>query len=83
MLARPAGFKPVGPVCKTEALEKIKRRVGRVIKRTGAFGTSDYKETLGYGRTVAIPVLEYLDTIAFTRRQGDPRYLMNATFEKP
>ncbi|MFZ7110487.1 MAG: selenocysteine-specific translation elongation factor [Desulfatiglandales bacterium] len=60
-----------------EALEEAKRRVGNVIKQKGAFTIPDCKETLGYGRTVAIPVLEYLDTIGFTRRQGDERVFMN------
>lgn len=59
-----------------EAVEEIKRRVGQVIEKKGAFTIPDCKETLGYGRTVAIPVLEYLDTIAFTRRMGDERVFM-------
>jgi selenocysteine-specific elongation factor len=59
-----------------EALEEIKRRVGRVIEKKGAFTIPDCKETLGYGRTVAIPILEYLDTIAFTRRMCDERVFM-------
>jgi selenocysteine-specific elongation factor len=59
-----------------EAVEEAKRRVGDVIKQKGAFKIGDCKEALGYGRTVAIPVLEYLDTIGFTRREGDVRVLM-------
>lgn len=59
-----------------EALEEAKRRVEKVITTKGSFTIPDCKETLGYGRTVAIRVLEYLDTIGFTRRQGDERVLM-------
>lgn len=59
-----------------EAVEEAKRRVGNVIKQKGAFTIPDFKDVLGYGRTVAIPVLEYLDTIGFTRREGDLRVLM-------
>ncbi len=60
-----------------EALEEAKKRVAKVIDQKGSFTIPDCKETLGYGRTVAIPVLEYLDTIGFTRRQGDERVLMD------
>ncbi|MBN2126279.1 MAG: selenocysteine-specific translation elongation factor, partial [Deltaproteobacteria bacterium] len=58
------------------ALEEIKARVGRVIRENGGFSIPDCKETLGYGRSVAIPVLEYLDTIGYTRRQDNGRVLM-------
>jgi selenocysteine-specific elongation factor len=60
----------------TQALEEIKTRVGHVIEKKGAFAIGDFTETLGYGRSVAIPVVEYLDTIGFTRRMGDVRVLM-------
>jgi selenocysteine-specific elongation factor len=59
-----------------EAVEEAKKRVGDVIRQKGSFMIPDCKEALGYGRTVAIPVLEYLDTIGFTRREGDLRVLM-------
>jgi hypothetical protein len=36
---------------------------------------ADSKETLGYGRTVGVPVLEYLDAIGFTCRQENERVL--------
>jgi len=65
-----------------ESLEEIKRRVGRVIEKNGAFTIPDCKETLGYGRTVAIPILEYLDTIAFTRRMGDERVFMKNNLQR-
>ena len=59
-----------------EAVEEAKKRVSKVIEQKRAFTIPDCKEALGYGRTVAIPVLEYLDTIGFTRRQGDGRVFM-------
>ncbi|HDR14489.1 MAG TPA: selenocysteine-specific translation elongation factor [Desulfobacteraceae bacterium] len=58
------------------AVEEIKSRVGAVIRSRGAFTIGDCKQSLGYGRTVAIPILEYLDTIGFTRREGDIRVFM-------
>jgi hypothetical protein len=54
----------------------IKTRVNSVICSRGAFTIGDCKDPLGYGRTVAIPILEYLDTIGFTRREGEVRVLM-------
>jgi len=65
-----------------EALEEIKRRVAKVIEKKGAFRIPDCKEALGYGRTVAIPILEHLDTIGFTRRQGDERVFMKDNLMK-
>lgn len=57
------------------AMEQIKMRAKAVIKRNGVLAIGDCKEVLGYGRTVGIPVFEYLDSIGFTRRQGDTRTL--------
>lgn len=58
-----------------QAMEKIKMRVKAVIRRNGVFAIGDCKEAMGYGRMVGIPVLEYLDSIEFTYRQGDVRLL--------
>ena len=59
------------------AVNKIKERVARVISKKGEFTLGDLKEALGYGRSVGVPVLEHLDTMAFTRREGNRRVLMN------
>jgi selenocysteine-specific elongation factor len=59
----------------TEAMEEIKKKVKDVIRTQGRFILQDAKAVLGYGRTHSIPVLEYLDTIGFTRRIGDERFL--------
>ncbi|RLB29026.1 MAG: selenocysteine-specific translation elongation factor [Deltaproteobacteria bacterium] len=58
-----------------QAMEKIKGRVRRVIGKNGRLTIGDCKEVLGYGRTVGVPVFEYLDSIGFTVRQGDERVL--------
>lgn len=58
-----------------QAIEEIKERVRKVIGKKGSLTIADSKEVLGYGRTVAISVLEHLDMIRFTRRDGDARVL--------
>lgn len=58
-----------------QAMEKIKERVGEVIRRKGSLNLADSKEILGYGRTVGISVVEYLDAIGFTLRQRNERVL--------
>jgi selenocysteine-specific elongation factor len=58
-----------------QAMNKIKERVRAVIDSKGELTVGDCKEVLGYGRTVGVPVFEYLDAIGFTRREGDNRVL--------
>jgi len=58
-----------------QSMEKIKERVRQVIMNKGNLTLSDSKEILGYGRTVGVPVLEYLDSIGFTCRQRNERVL--------
>ncbi len=58
-----------------QAMEQIKIRVKAVIKRNSVLTIGDCKDVLGYGRTVGVPVFEYLDSIGFTRREGDTRRL--------
>ncbi|MBW2616230.1 MAG: selenocysteine-specific translation elongation factor [Deltaproteobacteria bacterium] len=59
----------------TQAFEGIKKKVSNVIVHKGFFTLAELKETLGYGRSVGVPVLEYLDSIGFTRREEDGRVL--------
>jgi selenocysteine-specific elongation factor len=56
-------------------MDQIKERVKSVIRDKGNLAVGDCKEVFGYGRTAGIPVLEYLDSIGFTRRQGNERVL--------
>lgn len=58
-----------------EAVEEIKLRVKRVIVEKGGLTLAGSKEILGYGRGVGVPVLEYLDSIGFTFRDGNKRIL--------
>jgi selenocysteine-specific elongation factor len=59
-----------------QAMKQIKERVSQVIERNGRLTVGDCKELLGYGRTVGVPVFEYLDLIGFTRRIEDGRVLV-------
>jgi len=59
----------------TQAFEGIKKKVSNVIVQNGVFTLRDLKGTLGYGRSVGVPVLEYLDSIGFTRREENGRVL--------
>jgi hypothetical protein len=36
---------------------------------------SEFRELIGTSRKYAVPLLEYLDSIRFTRREGDQRVL--------
>jgi selenocysteine-specific elongation factor len=57
------------------ALATIKSRVQRAIDDRGPMRLSDCKDVLGYGRMGAAPVLDYLDHIGFTIRNGNERML--------
>jgi selenocysteine-specific elongation factor len=57
------------------ALATIKVRVQRAIDDRGTMRLSDSKNVLGYGRMGAAPVLDYLDHIGFTIRNGNERML--------
>ena len=64
-----------GRFLSAQAMEEIKKRVIEVINIKGGITPADSKEILGYGRTVGIPVLEYLDSLGVTLRQGNVRML--------
>lgn len=50
------------------AIAEITERVKDVIRTRGFLHLDDAKKILGYGRTGAVPVLEYLDAIGLTER---------------
>jgi len=58
-----------------ETMARIRTRVKSLIERKGVLKISDCKEVFGYGRTVGIPVLEYLDSTGFTVWDGEQRRL--------
>ena len=58
-----------------EAMTEIKEKVTDLILRKGSLAISDCQDIFGYGRTRAIPVLDYLDSIGLTCRVGELRVL--------
>ena len=56
-------------------IEEVKKKVARAIQSKGSISLTDSKDVLGYGRSKGAPVLEYLDEIGFTVRQGNERML--------
>lgn len=57
------------------ALEAIKARMKDFLEQQDCFSIHDCQSVLGYGRTQAIHVLEYLDDAGFTKREGNVRTL--------
>jgi selenocysteine-specific elongation factor len=56
-------------------IEEIKARVCRWIAHNGAMRAADCPDVLGYGRTIGVPILEYLDEVGLTERRGNERIL--------
>jgi selenocysteine-specific elongation factor len=52
-----------------ELIEKVKER----LRASGTVTVGDFKETFGFSRKYAVPILEHLDREGFTRREGDAR----------
>ncbi|MCG2829801.1 MAG: SelB C-terminal domain-containing protein [Desulfobacteraceae bacterium] len=48
---------------------------GKGAGRPTGLTLADSKDILGYGRSGGVPLLEYLDEIGFTRRNGNKRVL--------
>jgi len=59
----------------TEAMQEIQEKVKELILRKGSLTIHDSREILGYGRSRAIPIFEYLDAMGLTCRVGDIRIL--------
>lgn len=58
------------------AMEDIKCRIKDFVERQGHFSIHDCRPAFGYGRTQAVPVLEYLDNTGFTKREENVRTLL-------
>jgi len=66
----------------TFAFEGMKTKISHVIVQKGVFTLGDLKGTLGYGRCVGVPVLEYLDSVGFTLRKENGRVLKTGGVKK-
>jgi selenocysteine-specific elongation factor len=58
-----------------EALEEVKQRVQKIISQKKSFTLSDCMEILGFGRSKGAPIFDYLDSVGFTKREGNIRTL--------
>ncbi|MBI4280562.1 MAG: SelB C-terminal domain-containing protein, partial [Armatimonadetes bacterium] len=61
-----------------EVLEEVQRIVAGHIRQHGDITVATLRDVLGTSRKFALAVLEYLDTVKFTRRVGDKRVLVHA-----
>jgi hypothetical protein len=57
----------------SESIDEIKRILKEHIEKRGQVALGESMEILGIGRTQALPIFEYLDSIQFTMRVGDYR----------
>lgn len=55
------------------ALDRAARSVVEALRRQGALTVAAVRDLLGTSRKYVLPLLEYLDTLGVTRRQGDLR----------
>jgi selenocysteine-specific elongation factor len=57
----------------TEWIEDLKRTLRKMLEESEAFTVAEFRDAIGTTRKYAVPLLEYLDQIGFTRRRGDER----------
>ena len=55
----------------------LKTELRNFFKINNSLKVSDLKDLIGVSRKYAIPILEYLDKIQFTYREGNERKLIN------
>jgi len=58
-----------------EFMQEIKEKVTKLILERGNMALGDCQEIFGFGRTRAVPILDYLDSIGLTCRVGNIRIL--------
>jgi selenocysteine-specific elongation factor len=59
-----------------EQIDEIIRRLGELPDR---FTVADFRDTFGFSRKYAVPLLEYLDSRHVTMREGDLRSVRNTS----
>ncbi len=57
-------------------VEAVKSQLQEAIEKAGGQTISDIRQLLDISRKYAVPLCEYLDSIEFTRRDGDARVLV-------
>ena len=64
-----------GVILPTEVYEDAKAKIRAHCELHGGLSPADLKALIGASRKYGIPLLEHLDHVGFTRRQGDKRVL--------
>jgi len=59
-------------------LRDLAESVNDLCNKMPQFSTKDFKNHVGLGRNLTVEVLEYFDSIRFTKRDGDTRSVINA-----
>jgi len=59
-----------------DTIEEARRMVKEYIAAQGSITVSQFRDLTGSSRKYALPILEYLDSVRFTRRLGDMRVLV-------
>lgn len=60
-----------------DTLVQMSAAINALADRCGSFSVIEAKEQLGVGRDLTIEVLEYFDSVRFTRRSGNTRTVMD------
>ncbi|NUQ71717.1 MAG: selenocysteine-specific translation elongation factor [Chthonomonadales bacterium] len=60
------------------SIDRLKGVITEEIRRTGTITAGRLRDLTGSSRKHIVPILEYLDSVRFTRRQGDIRVLEEA-----
>ena len=71
----------IGPrrVTLPEVLLRLAAEINRLVERQESFTVIEAKTHLGLGRDPTIEILEYFDSVHFTRREGNDRRVQDAS----
>ncbi|MEM7455219.1 MAG: selenocysteine-specific translation elongation factor [Planctomycetota bacterium] len=58
-----------------DVINDAKEKIAAAVQSAGGQSVSDIRKLLDVSRKYAVPICEYLDSIEFTRREGDTRVL--------
>ena len=67
---------PDGKIFHVDALDDLKRRLWSRLATDASIDIAAFKDLSGTSRKNAIPLLEYLDQVRVTRREGDRRRIL-------
>jgi selenocysteine-specific elongation factor len=61
-----------------DVIAEASQRITTHLSENGSATASDLRQLLDTSRRVAMPLLEHLDAIGLTRREGDLRHLVSS-----